>query len=200
MEFLAQNKDICTLEVTPQHLTLSSPTCYDELGTYAQMNPPIRDNSHTEGLWSGIKNDIVDVIGSDHAPHTREEKDRGYPNSPSGMPGVQTIFPVLLHHVSSGRLSIEQVAKYLCFNPSKLYGLNKGHIKEGFDGDLTIVDLSKEVTIKDEEMASKCGWTPFNGLKYHGDISHTIVMGRVAQENGKINKSFFGSPVRVSQR
>jgi dihydroorotase len=200
MEFLSENKDICTLEVTPQHLTLSSPDCYDRLGTYAQMNPPIRDKSHTDGLWEGIVNDVVDVIGSDHAPHTKEEKDKGYPNSPSGMPGVQTIFPILLHHVQEGRLTIEQVAKYMCFNPAKLYGLNKGHISAGRDGDLTIVDLSQEVTIKDEDMLSKCGWTPFHGMKYHGKIDYTVVMGQIAQENGKLNTKVFGSPVNVFER
>ena len=121
IEFLSKNKETCTMELTPQHLTLSSPDCYDKLGTYAQMNPPIRSAEHTEGLWSGLKSGFVDVIGSDHAPHTREEKDKGYPNSPSGMPGVQTIFPVLLHHLSNDKLSILEVAKYLCFNPAKLY-------------------------------------------------------------------------------
>lgn len=200
MEFLKENKEHCTVEVTPQHLTLSSPECYDRLGTYAQMNPPIRTKENTDGLWTGLKDGVVDVIGSDHAPHSKEEKDRGYPNSPSGMPGVQTIFPVLLHHIDQGNLTIEEVAKYLCFNPSKLYGLNKGHIKTGFDADITIVDLTKEVEIKNEDMASKCGWTPFDGMKYHGQLDYTIVMGNIVVEKGQVNENYFGKPVKVNAR
>ncbi|WP_127714632.1 dihydroorotase [Halobacteriovorax sp. HLS] len=200
IEFLKNNKDICTVEVTPQHLTLSAPQCYDKLGTYAQMNPPIREVHHREALWVGLKDGTVDVIGSDHAPHTKEEKDKGYPNSPSGMPGVQTIFPVLLHHYANKRLTLDEIVKFMCVNPAKLYGLNKGHIKEEYDADLTIVDLEKEVEIQDQEMLSKCGWTPFNGMKYHGEISHTIVMGKVAMQNGKINKSVLGLPVEVNKR
>ncbi|OUR96464.1 dihydroorotase [Halobacteriovorax marinus] len=200
MEFLAENKDHCTIEVTPQHLTLFAPDCYDQLGTYAQMNPPIRTKDNTDGLWKGLRENVVDVIGSDHAPHSKEEKDRGYPNSPSGMPGVQTIFPVLLHHVDQGNLTIEEVAKYLCFNPSKLYGLNKGHLKNGFDADITIVDLKKEVEIKNIDMASKCGWTPFDGMKYHGELNYTIVMGNIVVEHGQVLEGNYGQPVKVNAR
>ena len=94
MDILKAHKDIATVEVTPQHLTLQAPECYERLGTLAQMNPPIREARHRQGLWEGVRQGIVDVIGSDHAPHTREEKARPYPKSPSGMPGVQTLVPV----------------------------------------------------------------------------------------------------------
>ncbi|WP_372654185.1 dihydroorotase [Halobacteriovorax sp.] len=200
IDFLAENKEFCTVEVTPQHLTLSAPDCYDKLGTYAQMNPPIRTVDHTAGLWGALKKGVVDVIGSDHAPHTREEKDKGYPNSPSGMPGVQTIFPILLHHVQMGNLNLEEVAKYLCFNPAKLYGLNKGHLENDFDADITIVDMNEEVEIKNEDMASKCGWTPFDGYKYKGKINYTIVGGNIVVENGVVDSSHFGSPIKINQR
>jgi len=200
IDFLAENKEHCTVEVTPQHLTLSAPDCYDKLGTYAQMNPPIRTADHTAGLWGALKKGVVDVIGSDHAPHTKEEKEQGYPNSPSGMPGVQTIFPMLLHHVEMGNLTILEVAKYLCFNPAKLYGLNKGHLEEGFDADITIVDMNKTVEIKNEDMASKCGWTPFNGYTYKGEINYTIVGGNIVVDHGQVSKEKFGKPISINQR
>ncbi len=177
IEFLEDHKDICTVEVLPQHLTLNAPDCYDKLGTYAQMNPPIREKRHQDALWRGIKNGTVDIVGSDHAPHTKEEKDKGYPHSPSGMPGVQTMLPIMLDHVNNGRLSLEHMSRLLSSNPAKLYGLNKGRIELGFDGDLTIVDLKKEVTLTNEIMATKSAWTPYNGIKVKGYPTHTIISG-----------------------
>jgi len=105
---LAAAKDISTAETTPQHLTLSAPECYERLGTYAQMNPPIRDESHRQALWAAVREGVIDVIGSDHAPHTREEKDKIYPDTPSGMPGVQTLATILLDHVNKGNLTLER--------------------------------------------------------------------------------------------
>ena len=155
VDFLAMHKKNVTFETTPQHLTLYAPDCYDKLGTYAQMNPPLRTKDHYDRLWVAIKNNIVDVLGSDHAPHTKKNKQKEYPNSPSGMPGVQTIFPVMLDHVNNNKLSLEQLIKLMCENPCRIFGIkNKGFIKEGFDADLTIVDMNKEVTIKDEMIAS----------------------------------------------
>ena len=137
-----------------------APDCYDKLGTYAQMNPPLRTKDHYDRLWNAVKNNIVDVLGSDHAPHTKKNKQKEYPNSPSGMPGVQTIFPVMLNHVNNNKLTFEQLIKLMCENPCKIFGIKeKGFIKESFDADLTIVDMSKEQIIKDEMIASKCGWT-----------------------------------------
>ena len=166
VDFLAMHKKNVTFETTPQHLTLYAPDCYDKLGTYAQMNPPLRGKEHYDRLWTAIKNNIVDVLGSDHAPHTKENKKKIYPNSPSGMPGVQTIFPIMLDHVNNNKLSLEQLIKLMCENPCKIFGIkNKGFIQEGYDADLTIVDMNKEQVIKDEMIASKCGWTPFNNYK-----------------------------------
>jgi len=186
MIFLAENKDICTVEVLPQHLTLFAPDCYDRLGTYAQMNPPIRTKEHQEGLWEGLKNGTVDVLGSDHAPHTREEKDKGYPHSPSGMPGVQTIVPLMLNHVNEGRLTLSRLMELMAEKPAELWGLNKGKIEEGRDADFTVVDLKGEFTIRNEDQASKCGWTPFNGMKIIGKPTHTIVGGVVVMQDGAI--------------
>ena len=158
VDFLAMHKKNVTFETTPQHLTLYAPDCYEKLGSYAQMNPPLRTKEHYDRLWVAIKNNVVDVLGSDHAPHLKENKDKEYPNSPSGMPGVQTIFPVMLNHVNDGKLTLQQLINLMCENPCKIFGIkNKGFIKEGFDADLTIADMKKEVIIKNEMIASKCG-------------------------------------------
>ena len=197
VDFLAMHKKNVTFEITPQHLTLYAPDCYDKLGTYAQMNPPLRTKEHYDRLWVAIKNNIVDVLGSDHAPHSKENKSKNYPNTPSGMPGVQTIFPVMLDHVNNGKLTLEQLIKLMCENPCKIFGIkNKGYLKEGYDADLTIADMDKEVTIKDEMIASKCGWTPFNNHKVKGFPVGTIVNGNLVMSNGKVIVESKGTPLK----
>ena len=157
IDFLSQHKGNVTLEITPQHLTMSSPDCYDKLGTYAQMNPPLRDKSHQARLWYGVRNNILDIIGSDHAPHLKKDKEKVYPNSPSGMPGVQTLVSVMLNHVNDGKLTLQQFINFVCENPVKIFGIkNKGFIKKGYDADLTIVNMNKKITIKNENIESKC--------------------------------------------
>ena len=196
VDFLAMHKKNVTFETTPQHLTLYAPDCYDKLGTYAQMNPPLRTKEHYDRLWVAIKNNIVDVLGSDHAPHTKENKDKEYPNSPSGMPGVQTIFPVMIDHVNNGKLSLEQLIKLMCENPCRIFGIkNKGYIKEEYDADLTIVDMNKEQVIKNEMIASKCGWTPFNNYKVKGFPVGTIVNGNLVMSEGKVISKAQGQPM-----
>ena len=196
VDFLAMHKKNVTFETTPQHLTLFAPDCYDKLGTYAQMNPPLRSKEHYDRLWVAIKNNIVDVLGSDHAPHLKSNKDREYPNTPSGMPGVQTIFPIMIDHVNKGKLTLSQLVNLMCENPCRIFGIkNKGFIKEGYDADLTIVDMSKKVTIKNEMMASKCGWTPFHNHKITGFPVGTIVNGNLVMEDGKILIKSKGKPL-----
>ena len=196
VDFLAMHKKNVTFETTPQHLTLYAPDCYDKLKTYAQMNPPLRTKEHHDRLWVAIKNNIVDVLGSDHAPHTKENKNKEYPNSPSGMPGVQTIFPVMIDHVNKGKLSLEQLIKLMCENPCRIFGIkNKGYIKEEYDADLTIVDMNKEQVIKDEMIASKCGWTPFNNYKVKGFPVGTIVNGNLVMSEGKVVSKALGRPL-----
>ena len=196
VDFLAMHKKNVTFETTPQHLTLYAPDCYDKLGTYAQMNPPLRGKEHYDRLWTAIKNNIVDVLGSDHAPHLKVNKDKEYPDSPSGMPGVQTIFPVMIDHVNNGKLTLNQLINLMCENPCRIFGIkNKGFIKEGFDADLTIVDMKKEVIIKDEMIASKCGWTPFNNYKVKGFPVGTIVNGILVMSDGKILVESKGKPL-----
>ena len=196
VDFLAMHKKNVTFEITPQHLTLYAPNCYNELGTFAQMNPPIRKKEHYDRLWTAVKNSVVDVLGSDHAPHSKEDKKKKYPASPSGMPGVQTILPIMLNHVNNEKLSLEHLIKLMCENPCKIFGIKKkGYIKEEFDADLTIVDMSKEQTIKDEMIASKCGWTPFNNFIVKGFPVATIINGKIVMSDGKVNIEGSGQPL-----
>ena len=187
IDFLSQHKGNITFEITPQHLTIFAPDCYDKLGTYAQMNPPIRDKSHYDRLWYGVRNNFLDTIGSDHAPHLKANKDKTYPNSPSGMPGIQTLVPVMLNHVNDEKLTIQQFVNFVCENPVKIFGIkNKGFIKKDFDADLTIVDMNKKIKIKNENIESKCKWSPFNGMEFKGIPVATIVNGQIKMKNGKI--------------
>ena len=187
VDFLSQHKGNITFEITPQHLTLYAPNCYNKLGTYAQMNPPIRDKSHYDRLWYAIKNNLNDTIGSDHAPHLKMNKEKEYPNSPSGMPGVQTLLPVMLNHVNDGKLSLKQFINLVCENPVKIFGIkNKGFIKKGYDADFTVVDMSKDIKIKNINIESKCGWSPFDGFTFKGSPIATIINGKIKMLNGKI--------------
>ena len=187
VEFLANNKDIASVEITPQHLTLSAPDCYNELGNYAQMNPPIRDKSHQEKLWNAIENGVADIIGSDHAPHSREEKDQVYPNSPSGMPGVQTLVPIMLNHVNNKKLSLNRFVQLTSANPARLFKIkNKGSIDIGNDADFTIIDIQKERVIENNWIASKCGWTPYDGMKVKGWPVMTVIRGNIVMKEDEL--------------
>jgi dihydroorotase len=195
--FLAGHKDVASVEITPQHLTLTGPEAYRRLEGLAQMNPPIRDAAHQAGLWRGIAMGVADVLGSDHAPHTREEKARPYPASPSGMPGVQTLLPIMLNHVAEGRLSLERLVDLTSHGPGRIFGLaGKGRIAEGFDADLTLVDLEARRTLRHADMASRAGWTPFDGLEVKGWPSATIIRGRIVMRDGEVTAPGLGEPVR----
>ena len=196
VDFLAMHKKNVTFEITPQHLTLYAPDCYDKLGSFAQMNPPIRKKEHYDRLWVAVKNSVVDVLGSDHAPHSKEDKNKKYPASPSGMPGVQTILPIMLDHINNEKLSLDQLVKLMCENPCKIFGIKrKGYLKEGYDADLTIIDMKKSVTIKNEMIASKCGWTPFDNYKVKGFPVATIVNGSIVMKDGKVVAESLGKPL-----
>ena len=196
IDFLSQHKGNITFEITPQHLTLYAPDCYDKLGSYAQMNPPLREKSHYDRLWYAVKNNFNDTIGSDHAPHLKINKDKEYPNSPSGMPGVQTLMPVMLNHINDGKLSLEQLINSVCENPVSIFGIkNKGFIKEGYDADFTIVDMNKVIEIKNEKIESKCGWSPFHGYKFKGTPVSTIIAGEIKMREGKIIGKPSGLPM-----
>jgi dihydroorotase len=199
IDFLSQHKGNITFEITPQHLTIYAPDCYDKLGTYAQMNPPLRDKSHYDRLWYGVKNNLNDTIGSDHAPHLKANKEKTYPNSPSGMPGVQTLMPVMLNHVNDGKLTLSQLVKLVCENPVKIFGIqNKGFIKEQYDADFTIIDMHKIIEIKNENIESKCGWSPFDGFKFKGTPVSTIIGGKIKMKDGKILGEPEGEPLKFN--
>ena len=199
IDFLSQHKGNITFEITPQHLTIYAPDCYDKLGTYAQMNPPIRDKSHYDRLWYAVKNNINDTIGSDHAPHLKTNKEKEYPNSPSGMPGVQTLMPVMLNHVNDGKLSLNQLMSLVCENPIKIFGIkNKGFIQEGYDADFTIVDMNKKIVIKNRNIESKCGWSPFNDVEFKGTPVATIIAGKTKMKDGKILGDPEGTPLEFN--
>lgn len=204
MDYLRHHKDIATIETTPQHLTLHAPDCYDKLGTFAQMNPPIRGKSHQEALWRAVADGTVDVLGSDHAPHTREEKAKLYPASPSGMTGVQTMLPVMLDHVHHGRLSLERLVDLLCHGPQRIYNIaRKGRIAAGYDADFAIVDLRASFTITNNWIKSKCGWSPFDGTKTNGKVMGTVLRGTVVMWDDEIlesrNRPPLGIPVSFTE-
>ena len=196
IDFFSEKRDNVTFEITPQHLTIYAPDCYDNLKTFSQMNPPLRSKDHYDRLWDAVNESLVSTIGSDHAPHTKEEKNRKYPLSPSGMPGVQTILPVMFNHMNNGKINLNQIVNFLCKNPVKIFGIkNKGYIKKNFDADFTIVDLKKEIEIKNENIESKCGWSPFNGYKFKGVPIYTIIGGDIKMQDGKIIGEPTGKPL-----
>ena len=195
--FLGLHKEWASVEVTPHHLTLVAPDCYERLGTFAQMNPPVRDESHRQAIWAGIASGVVDVLGSDHAPHTREEKEHPYPESHSGMTGVQTLVPVMLNHVNAGHLSLTRLVDLTSHGPARLFGIRgKGRLAVGYDADLTIVDMKRTETITHNWIQSRSRWTPYDGMQVKGWPVGTFVRGRCVAWNGDILGPADGEPVR----
>jgi dihydroorotase len=196
MDFLRTHKTYTSVEVTPHHLTLEGPECYERLGSYVQMNPPVRDARHRAAIWAALQSGVVDVLGSDHAPHTREEKDHVYPDTHSGMTGVQTLVPIMLDHVNQGRLSLERFVDLTSHGPQRLFGIRgKGRIAVGYDADLTVVDLARTETIRDAWIESRAGWTPYDGVKVKGWPVGTFVRGRKVMWQGEISGGANGEPV-----
>ena len=196
MELLAKNKDIASVEVLPNHLTLNAPDCYDKLGTLVQQNPPIREKHHQEALWDAVRNGTVDIIGSDHAPHTLDEKNATYPNTPSGTPGVQTMVPIMLNHVNEGRLTLEKLVELWSYGPERIHKIStKGKIAVGYDADFTIVDMKKKKTITNEQQCSISQWTPFDGMDVIGWPISTIIRGCIVMQNDELSSMPIGKPV-----
>jgi dihydroorotase len=161
------------------------------------MNPPVRDAGHRAGLWEGLRQGVVDVLGSDHAPHTLEEKAKAYPESPSGMPGVQTLVPLMLDQVNAGQLALQRFVDLTSAGPARLFGIAaKGRIAVGYDADLTIVDLKRRETIRNSWIASRCGWTPYDGKEVVGWPIGTIVRGAKVMWEGELVAPGTGAPVR----
>jgi dihydroorotase len=196
LALIAQNKDIATCEVTPQHLTLAGEEAYPRLGTFAQMNPPIRSGAHRDGLWDYLRQGVPDVLGSDHAPHLRDEKAKTYPASPSGMPGVQTLLPLMLNHVAEGRLTLQHLIELTSAGPQRVFGLRtKGRIALGYDADFSIVDRKARWTIDDSWLASKCGWSPFTGMSITGKPIGTVIRGNRVMWDGALSNAAIGEPI-----
>ena len=186
-DYLAGFRDIATAEVLVNHLTQIGPDCYEQLGGYAVMNPPIRDARHFHAAWAAVADGRVDTIGSDHAPHSRAAKERPWPDTAAGLTGVQTSVPIMLDHVNAGRLSLERMAGLMADGPARVYGaLCKGRIAVGYDGDFTIVDLQRERTIENDWIASPAGWTPFAGKRIKGWPVMTIVRGRIVMRDDEV--------------
>ncbi|PLZ97012.1 dihydroorotase [Fischerella thermalis CCMEE 5268] len=192
-ELLRQHKPSwVTAEVTPQHLLLNT-SAYEKIGTLAQMNPPLRSPHDNEVLWQALHDGVIDFIATDHAPHTLEEKAQPYPNSPSGMPGVETSLPLMLTATAQGRCSVAQVVNWMSTAVAKAYGIpNKGAIAPGYDADLVLVDLQTYRPVLREEILSKCGWSPFEGWNLTGWPAYTIVGGKLVYEKGKLHTQVRG--------
>jgi len=197
---LAAAKDIATMEVTPQHRTRAPPYCYEGLGSYAQMTPPIREARHRDALWEAVRLGIADVVGSDHAPHTAEEKKAPYPRSPSGMPGVQTLLPLLLDHLNAGKLSLERLVDLTSAGAQRIFNIaGKGRIAVGYDGDFTLVDLKARKSVEHDWLQSKSGWSPFEGKPITGWPMATVIRGHVAMRDGELLGGPTGRPVRFME-
>lgn len=200
MDFLRKNKDVASVELLANHLTLHAPDCYEQLGTLAQQNPPIRELHHQEALWTALNDGTVDIIASDHAPHTLEEKAEIYPKSPSGTPGVQTLVPIMLNHAHEGKVSLQRLVELWSYGPERIHKLHKkGRIKESYDADFTIVDLNKKKTITNDQQYSKTGWTPYDGKKVTGWPIMTIIRGHLVMRDDELLASPIGKPVKFNE-
>lgn len=185
-----------TCEVTPQHLWFYAPECYDRLGTLAQMNPPIRDALHQMALRQAVHEGLFDVFGSDHAPHSLEEKQQPYPQSPSGMPGVQTMLSALLTIASQGLMDIRTIVRMACENPARIYGIkNKGFLQVGFDADLVLIDPQRKAVFNRSMVASKCGWSPYEGETFTGWPIHVFLRGQSVVRDQALLGNPVGEPI-----
>ena len=200
MEFLSKNKDVASVELLANHLTLHAPECYERLGTLAQQNPPIRERKHQDALWAALNSGVVDIVASDHAPHTLDEKSQTYPKSPSGTPGVQTLVPIMLNHVNNGKLALAKLVGLWSYGPERIHKIsNKGRIKEGYDADFTIVDMNKEMVIQNSQQRSKSKWTPYDGLKVKGWVTHTILRGNCVMQDDEILSEPLGQMIKFKE-
>jgi dihydroorotase len=199
LDYLKDFRDVCTVEVLLNHLTQTD-EAYDRLGGYAVMNPPIRDARHMAAAWAAVADGTVDVIGSDHAPHSRAAKERPWPDCAAGLTGVQTIVPLMLDHVNAGRLSLSRLVDLMCAGPARVYGVvGKGRLAAGYDADFTLVDMKRQRTIEESWIVSPCGWTPFAGQSCTGWPVATIIRGQVAMREDEVIGAPQGQAVRFAE-
>jgi dihydroorotase len=197
LPLIAEMRDLATMEAAVPQLTLTAPECYERLGTYAQINPPIREAAHRDALWRAVREGLTDVIGSDHAPHTRADKEGIYPQTASGLTGVQTLVTLLLDHVNAGRMNLERFADLTSAGPARVFGIaGKGRIAQGYDADFTIIDLAVRRRIENRWIASRCGWTPYDGIETTGWPVAAILRGRIVMRDGTAAEMPAGQPLR----
>lgn len=196
VEFLRGTSDLITSEACPHHL-LFNVNDYERLGSLVQMNPSVKNPEDNAGLWEGLLDGTIPVIATDHAPHTLEEKRQPYPKSPSGLPAVENSLALLLNEVNNGRCSLEQVVSWMCDAPARVWDIRgKGRIEQGFDADLVLVDLNREMVVRNEDQVTKCGWSPWDGVSLKGWPVRTIVHGHTVYNNGEFDDDFRGSEVK----
>jgi dihydroorotase len=197
LAYLADYRDIATVEVLVNHLTQVAPDVYDTLKGFGVMNPPIRDRRHYDAAWAAVADGTVDVVGSDHAPHAKEAKEKPWPQCPAGLTGVQTLVPVMLDHVNAGRLSLPRLVDLMCAGPARVYGIvGKGRIAAGYDADFTLVDMKAVRTITNDWIVSPCGWTPFDGMRITGWPIATVLRGAIVMREDTLIGEPRGAPVR----
>jgi len=198
LDYLKDYRDVATVEVLLNHLTQTD-EAYDRLGGYAVMNPPIRDERHLRAAWAAVADGTVDTVGSDHAPHSRAAKERPWPDCAAGLTGVQTLVPLMLDHVSAGRLTLSRLADLMCAGPARVYGVvGKGRLAAGYDADFTVVDMKRQRIIEESWIVSPCGWTPFAGHRCTGWPVMTVLRGRAVMREDEVLGGPSGAPVRFA--
>lgn len=198
-EFLQTTSDLITAEACPHHLLFSIDD-YERLGSLVQMNPSVKTKEDCAALWEALRNGAIEVVATDHAPHTREEKDQPYPQSPSGLPAVENSLALMLDSIHQGRCTLEQVVRWMCEAPARVWNIhNKGQIAEGFDADVVLVDLQKEHTIRNENQLTKSGWSPWHGVTLQGLPVRTWVMGQTVFADGQVMDQVRGQEVRYDR-
>lgn len=192
----ALESGLITAEACPHHLFFNVDD-YDRLGSLVQMNPSIKTKADNDALWNGLLDGAIQVVATDHAPHTLEEKDQPYPKSPSGLPAVENSLALMLNQVHLGRCRIDQVVRWMCDAPARTWDMvGKGRIAEGYDADLVLIDMERTRTIRNEEQLTKCGWSPWHGETLTGWPVRTWVMGRTVYADGRLDESMRGEEIR----
>lgn len=195
VELLADHHRLVTAEVCPHHLFFNVDD-YERLGTRIQMNPSLKTHDDNRQLWQALLQGKIQVVATDHAPHTLAEKQQGYPKSPSGLPAVENSLALMLDQVHQGRCSLEQVVHWMCTAPARVWDVvGKGSVVRGYDADLVLVDLEKQATVVDEQQETKCRWSPWHGQTLTGWPVHTWVMGHTVFRAGMFDESRRGKEV-----
>ena len=188
-----------TAEVCPHHLFFNVDD-YERLGSFVQMNPSIKTTADNKAMWQALHDGVIEVIATDHAPHTLEEKDKPYPDSPSGLPAVENSLALMLNAVNQGRCELEQVVRWMCEAPARVWDLqSKGSIAEGNDADLVLVDLNKTDTVLNKNQLTKCGWSPWDGEELRGWAVRTWVVGKTVFRDGRVDENVRGSEVKFNR-